>query len=63
MRKAQGVDKVNFHDLNLLPLNFRLVLRTGFDNFSFFGYYQPYSMFEKGKGPDINSFGIGFMLN
>jgi hypothetical protein len=63
MITSHGVDKVNYHDLNILPVNARLVVRTGFDNFSFIGYYQPFSMFEKGKGPAIRSFGIGIMLN
>ncbi|MDR2843788.1 MAG: PorT family protein, partial [Candidatus Symbiothrix sp.] len=52
---------VVYKDLNLLPLNFRFTARMGYDNYSVFGYYQPYSMFESGKGPDMHSFGIGFM--
>ena len=57
------IRKVPYRDLNILPVNFRLVLRTGFDDFSIFGYYQPYSMFQKGKGPELRSFGIGIALN
>jgi hypothetical protein len=48
--------------LHLLPLNFRLAGRIGFDKFSVFGYYQPLSMFENGKGPDIHPYGLGLML-
>ena len=55
--------KISYRDLNVLPVNFRTVLRTGFDDFSIFGYYQPYSMFQKGKGPELRSFGIGIALN
>jgi hypothetical protein len=55
-----GVRKVSYKDLNILPVNFRFVLKTGFSHyFGLFGYYQPYSMFQKGKGPDLTSFGIG----
>ena len=58
-----GIKKVSYRDLNILPVNFRLVLRTGFDDFSIFGYYQPYSMFQAGKGPELRSIGIGIALN
>jgi len=64
VRTAQdGVKKVSYRDLNILPVNFRLVLRTGFNDFSIFGYYQPYSMFQAGKGPELRSIGIGVALN
>ncbi|GHT61668.1 hypothetical protein AGMMS50239_13080 [Bacteroidia bacterium] len=58
-----GIEKIAYKDLNILPVNFRLVLRTGFDDFGIFGYYQPYSMFQKGKGPELSSFGIGIALH
>ncbi|MDR0699365.1 MAG: hypothetical protein LBG28_09165 [Tannerella sp.] len=64
IRQAQGnIEEIHYRNPNIPPLNARLILRTGFDNFSFFGYYQLFSMFEKGKGPDVRSFGIGLMLN
>jgi hypothetical protein len=59
-----GIRKVSYKNLNILPVNFRLVLKAGFaDYFGIFGYYQPYSMFQKGKGPELSSFGIGISLN
>lgn len=58
-----GLEKVRYRNPNIPPLNARVVLRTGFDHFSFFGYYQLFSMFENGKGPEVRSFGIGLMLN
>ena len=58
-----GIKRVSYRDLNILPVNFRLVLRTGFDDFSIFGYYQPFSMFQAGKGPELRSVGIGIALN
>jgi hypothetical protein len=64
IRHPQGyMEKIHYRNPNIPPLNARLILRTGFDNFSFFGYYQLFSMFEKGKGPDVRSFGIGLMLH
>ena len=46
-------------DLNILPMNFRFVLQAGFGDFGLFGYYQPISMFEDGKGPEVRPYGIG----
>ncbi|GHT47714.1 hypothetical protein FACS189440_09070 [Bacteroidia bacterium] len=64
IRREEGTKKVELgRDLNILPINARLVLRAGFEDFSLFGYYQPYSMFKDGKGPDVNPYGIGVMLN
>lgn len=63
-RTPNGITKIAYKDLNILPVNFRFVLRTGCsDFFSIFGYYQPYSMFQKGKGPELSSFGIGIATN
>ncbi|MDR1523770.1 MAG: hypothetical protein LBS79_00745 [Tannerella sp.] len=64
IRRPQGnIEKIHYRNPNIPPLNARFVLRTGFEHFSFFGYYQLFSMFEKGKGPDVRSFGIGLMLH
>ncbi|MCC8144974.1 MAG: hypothetical protein LIO93_00745 [Bacteroidales bacterium] len=63
IRTDDGIKKVNHKDLNILPLNFRLFLKAGFNDVSVIGYYQPVSMFEKGKGPDIQPYGLGIMLN
>jgi hypothetical protein len=63
VKTTKGVEKLNYKDLNLLPLNFRLMARCGFDDFSIFGYYQPLSMFKDGRGPDIHPLGIGLMVN
>jgi hypothetical protein len=63
VKTPEGIRKDNYRDLNLLPLNLRFTARIGIEYFSLFGYYQPVSMFEKGKGPDVHPFGIGLMLN
>jgi hypothetical protein len=61
-RTPHGIEKMVYKDLNLLPLNYRLVLRIGFNHFGLLGYYQPSSMFQKGLGPDIRSMGIGIAI-
>ncbi|MDR0507744.1 MAG: hypothetical protein LBH32_13145 [Dysgonamonadaceae bacterium] len=58
-----GIKKTSYKYLNIFPVNFRMVLRTGFDDFSIFGYYQPCQMFQKGKGPELRSWGIGISLH
>jgi hypothetical protein len=58
-----GIEKYNYHDLNLLPLNARITCRAGFDDFSIWGYYQLFPLFEKDKGPEIYTCGLGLMLN
>jgi hypothetical protein len=64
IRKPQGgLEKIHYRNPNIPPLNARLVVRTGFDRFGFFGYCQLFSMFESGKGPDVRSRGIGLTLN
>ncbi|MCL1937638.1 MAG: PorT family protein [Candidatus Azobacteroides sp.] len=63
IKTSEGIRKVEYKDLNILPINARLILRAGFDDFSIFGYYQPFSMFQKGKGPEIYPYGLGVMFN
>jgi hypothetical protein len=59
VQTQDGAKKIKYKGINLLPLNFRMVMRIGVQPFNIFGYYQPFSMFKKGEGPEINSFGIG----
>ncbi len=49
-------------DLNILPVNGRFMLQTGIGNIRFYAYYSPFSLFEKGKGPEIKPIGIGIVL-
>ena len=63
IKTPDGIKKGHHKDLNVLPLNYRFTARVGFDDFSLFGYYQPNSPFEKGKGPDVQPYGMGVMLN
>ncbi|MDR2056846.1 MAG: PorT family protein [Dysgonamonadaceae bacterium] len=63
IRTSHGIEKANYHNLNLLPISARITCHAGFDDFSIFGYYQPFSLFEKNKGPEIYACGLGLMLN
>jgi len=49
-------------DLNIRPVDLRFRLQAGIDNISVYGYYAPFSMFSKDKGPDLNTYTIGVML-
>ncbi|MDR3235465.1 MAG: PorT family protein [Prevotellaceae bacterium] len=62
VQTQDGVRKIKYKGINLLPLNFRMVMRIGIAPFNIFGYYQPFSMFKKGEGPEINSFGMGIAV-
>lgn len=60
LRTTDGIQKTSLgRDLNLLPLNGRFVAQVGINNLGVFGYYQPFSMFKKAKGPDVKSVGLG----
>jgi hypothetical protein len=63
IRTNDKVQKEKYTGLNIRPLNARFTLRVGFKDFSILGYYQPFSIFEKTKGADINPYGVGLMLN
>lgn len=49
-------------DLNMRPVDLRLRLQIGFDNVALYGYYSPFSMFKKDKGPDLKTYTIGLMI-
>ena len=49
--------------LNILPINMRLMGHIGISGFSIFGYYSPFSMFEKNKGPELYPWGAGLKIN
>ncbi|MDR1527898.1 MAG: PorT family protein [Dysgonamonadaceae bacterium] len=61
IQTPEGIKKETYNGLHLVPLNFRFTARIGFRDFSLFGYYQPLSIFGKGKGPDIHPYGLGLM--
>lgn len=49
-------------DLNIRPVDMKLRFQIGFDDIAVYGYYSPFSMFKKDKGPDLNMYMIGVMI-
>lgn len=49
-------------DLNMRTVDLRLRLQIGFDDVAIYGYYAPFSLFEKNRGPELNTYTIGVML-
>ena len=52
----EGIVKEKYRGLNIRPLNFRFVLRAGFEHLSYMVYYQPISIFRNNRGPDMRTF-------
>ena len=50
-------------DFALRPLRYGLTMRTGYKALNLFATYYPQSFFEKGKGPELYPFTIGFTFN
>ncbi|MDR1197819.1 MAG: hypothetical protein LBK94_02240 [Prevotellaceae bacterium] len=51
----EGIVKEKYRGLNIRLLNFRFVLRAGFDHLSYMVFYQPFSIFRHNRGPDIKN--------
>ncbi|MDR0824260.1 MAG: hypothetical protein LBN74_04150 [Prevotella sp.] len=49
-------------DLNIRPVDMKLRLQVGIRDVSVYGYYSPFSMFDKDKGPDMKTYMIGVMV-
>lgn len=49
-------------DLNMRTIDLRLRLQIGFDDVAIFGYYAPFSMFDKNRGPELKTYTIGLMI-
>lgn len=54
-------DKVK-DDFNLSPFRYGLTARIGYRGLRLFANYYPTSLFEKGKGPEVNPFSVGLIL-
>lgn len=49
-------------DLNIRPYDLKMRLQIGFHDIGIYAYYSPFSMFNKNKGPDVNTYTIGVMI-
>lgn len=59
----EGTHKVSMgQDLNIRPIDMRFRLQMGINNVGVYGYYAPFSMFSKDKGPDLKTYTIGVMI-
>lgn len=56
-------DKKNKDDFNLNSLRYGFTGRIGIKHLSIYGTYYPVSLFEKGKGPELYPFMIGFSFD
>lgn len=54
-------DKVK-DDFNLSPFRYGLTARIGYRGLRLFANYYPTSLFEKGKGSEVNPFSVGLIL-
>jgi hypothetical protein len=61
--KAVDGSRETYRKLKINPVNARLYLKVGFCGAGVFCYYQPFSMFQSGRGPEIRNFGVGIALN
>lgn len=56
------IEKGQGKDLNIRPVDLRARLQIGMKGIYAYGYYAPFSMFEKGKGPDMKTYTIGVII-
>lgn len=56
------IQETKGRDLNIRPIDMKFRLQVGIDDVSVYGYYSPFSMFDKGKGPDLKTYTIGLIL-
>lgn len=50
-------------DLNIRPVDMKFRLQAGVSDITAFATYSPFSMFDKGDGPELKSYSIGLMYN
>lgn len=50
-------------DLNIRPVDMKFRIQLGIGDVSAYGYYSPFSMFDKDKGPDLKTYTIGLILS
>lgn len=49
-------------DLNIRPVDLKVRLQMGINGIHVYGYYSPFSMFNKDRGPDLRTYTIGVMI-
>lgn len=56
-------DEKNKNDFNLNSLKYGITAKIGIKHLSIYGIYYPMTLFEKGKGPELYPFMIGFSFD
>ena len=49
--------------LNIAPLTLDFIGQIGYDEWSIYAKYSPFSLFQSGKGPDVRGVSLGATLN
>ena len=49
--------------LNTTPLYLDYMVQAGYDSFSIYAKYSPFSIFQTNKGPDVRAVSLGFILH
>jgi len=57
------VTNVESKGLNIAPVSLDFMGQIGYDSWSVYAKYSPFSMFQSEKGPDLRAVSLGLMLN
>ena len=49
--------------LNVAPLTLDYLVQAGIGSFSVYAKYAPFSLFQKGKGPDVRAISLGMVID
>lgn len=60
---GHNVKIVEGKGMNVAPLTLDYIVKAGIDDFSIYGKYSPFGIFQDGKGPDVRAVSIGVMLD
>jgi len=59
---GHNVKIVEGRGLNVAPLTLDYIAKAGIDDFSIYGKYSPFGIFQKNKGPEVRAVSIGVVL-
>lgn len=60
---GKTVTSVESHGLNISPLSLDYTAQIGYGSFGLFAKYSAFSMFQSGKGPNVQPVSLGAVLN
>lgn len=59
---AGSTIRTSEYGMNVLPISMDYVVQAGMGKISIYGKYSPVSIFETGKGPEVQHASIGFLI-